>query len=81
MKIVDSFPESSLILVNAGNVYESSGYGGSYQLKYLLKVVEGECVSVELPEPMLHLDNVAVPMEGTSARYSEVTIVECLPKR
>jgi len=66
VKIVDSFPESSFILVTEDNVYESSGYGGSYQLKYLLKVVEGECVPVELPEPTLHLDNVAVPIEGTS---------------
>jgi len=64
--IVDSFPESNFIIINGGNVYESSGYGGSYQLKYLLKVVEGEGVSVELPEPRLYLDNLEVSPEGTS---------------
>jgi len=66
VKIVDSFPDSSFILINEGNVYESSGYGGSYQLKYLLRVVEGECVSVELPKPRLYLDNVEVSLEGAS---------------
>jgi hypothetical protein len=66
VKIVDSFPEGNFILINEGNVYESSGYGGSYQLKYLLRVVEGDGVSVELPTPKLYLDNVDVSLEGTS---------------
>jgi len=66
VKIVDSFPESNFILVNEGNVYESSGYGGSYQLKYLLRVVEGEGVSIELSKPLLYLDNVEISLEDTS---------------
>jgi len=66
VKIVDSFPESNFRLINEGNVYESSGYGGSYQLKYFLRIVEGEGVSVELPKPRLYLDNVEVSLEGTS---------------
>lgn len=66
VKIVDPFPESNFVLANEGNVYESSGYGGSFQLKYLLKVVKGEGISVELPEPRLYLDNVEVSPEGAS---------------
>jgi hypothetical protein len=66
VKIVDSFPESNFRLITEGDVYESTGYGGSYQLKYSLKVVEGEGVSVELPEPRLYLDTVEVSPEGTS---------------
>lgn len=67
VKIVDSFPESNFVLVNEGNVYESSGYGGSYQLKYWLKVVKGDDVSVELPKPKLYLDNFEVSLSGTSS--------------
>ena len=70
VKIVDSFPESNFILINEGNVYESSGHGGSYQLKYLLKVVEGGSASVELPKPRLFLDNVEILLEGTSPTLS-----------
>jgi len=66
VKIVDLFPESNFRLINEGNVYESSGYGGSYHLQYLLRVVEGEGVSFELPAPRLYLDNVEVSIEGTS---------------
>ena len=66
VKIVDPFPESYFTLTRESNVYESKGYGGSYQFEYLLSVVEGEGVSVELPEPRLYLDNVEVSIEGTS---------------
>jgi len=66
VNIVDSFPEGNFILVTEGNVYESSGYGGSYQLKYSLKVVEGDGVSVELPTPKLYLDNPEVSLSGAS---------------
>jgi len=66
VKIVDSFPESYFTLTSESNVYESKGYGGSYQFEYLLRVVEGEGVSVELPKPRLYLDNVEVSIEGTS---------------
>jgi hypothetical protein len=66
VKIVDPFPESYFTLTRESNVYESKGYGGSYQLKYLLRVVEGENVSIELPRPKLYLDNVEVSLEGAS---------------
>ena len=66
VKIVDPFPEGYFNLTSESNVYESSGYGGSYQLKYLLRVVEGEGVSIELPKPRLYLDNVEVSIAGAS---------------
>ena len=66
VKIVDSFPESNFSLLNEGNVFESSGYGGSYQLKYILRVVEAEGVYVELPPPKLYLDNVEISIEGSN---------------
>jgi hypothetical protein len=66
VKIVDIFPESYFALAGETNVYESSGHGGSYQLKYLLRVIGGEGVSTEFPEPRLYLDNVEVPLSGTS---------------
>lgn len=66
VKIVDPFPESNFILIDEGNVYESSGYGGSHQLKYLLKVVKGEDVSIELPKPRLYLDTIDISLSGTS---------------
>lgn len=44
VKITDPFPESNFKLVGGSNIYESSGYGGSYQFKYLLKVIGGVCI-------------------------------------
>jgi hypothetical protein len=66
VKIVDPIPESNFALASESNVYESTGYGGSYLIKYSLKVVGGEGVSTELPEPKLCLDNVEIPLKGTS---------------
>ena len=66
VKIVDPIPESNFALASESNVYESAGYGGSYLIKYSLKVVGGEGVSTELPEPKLCLDNVEIPLKGTS---------------
>ena len=68
VKIIDPFPEShfSLASENQTNVYQSQGYGGSYQLKYLLRVVGGEGASAEFPEPSLYLDGVEIPLSGTS---------------
>ena len=66
MKIVDPFPESFFALASGSNVYESSGYGGSYRLKYLLRVVGGEGISTEFPKPRLCLNNVEIPLSGTS---------------
>lgn len=66
VKIVDSFPENYLVIEGGTNIYETSGYGGSYQYKYSLKVIVGEGVSAELPKPRLYIDNVEVPLAGTS---------------
>src|SRR4030067_2044388 len=66
VKIVGSFPENYLVIEGGTNIYETSGYGGSYQYKYSLKVIVGEGVSAELPKPRLYIDNVEVPLAGTS---------------
>lgn len=68
VKIIDPFPESyfSLASENETNVYESQGYGGTNQLKYLLRVVGGEGASIELPEPRLYLDGAEISLSGTS---------------
>jgi hypothetical protein len=67
VKIVDYFPENNFQLINGSNIYESNGYGGSYQLKYLLKVIGNESASVELPKPSLYLDNFEIPLQGASS--------------
>jgi hypothetical protein len=66
VKITDPFPESNFKLVGGSNIYESSGYGGSYQFKYLLKVIGEESVSIELPKPRLYLDNSEILLSGES---------------
>ena len=66
MKIVDPVSEGYFFAVNGTNRYDSAGYGGAYILKYTLKVVAGEGRSVELPAPKLTLDNVEIPVAGTS---------------
>jgi len=66
VKIVDPFPESCFVLIGETNVYESNGYGGSYQLKYFLRVVRGNGESAEFPKPRLYLDGVEIPLSGTS---------------
>jgi hypothetical protein len=66
VKIVDPVDEGNFAMMGEGNVYESTGHGGSYQLKYLLRVVGGEGASVSLPKPRLFLDNVEIPLSGSS---------------
>ena len=66
VKIVGPFPESSFALIGETNIYESKGYGGSYHLKYLLKVIGEEAISIDLPKPRLYLDNVEIVLKGTS---------------
>ena len=66
VKIVDPFPESCFVLIGETNVYESNGYGGSYQLKYFLRGVRGNGESAEFPKPRLYLDGVEIPLSGTS---------------
>lgn len=67
VKIIDPFPESyfNLASENETNVCESQGYGGSYLLKYSLRVA-GADGTVEFPEPRLYLDGVEIPLIGTS---------------
>ena len=68
VKIIDPFPENrfSLASENETNVYQSQVQGGSYQLKYLLIVVDGEGESVAFPKPRLYLDHVEISLSGTS---------------
>jgi hypothetical protein len=72
VKIVDQFPESRFALVNGTNVYEYKGYGGSDQFTYELRVIAEEGV-VELPKPRLYLDNVEIPLSGTSPTLNIVS--------
>ena len=72
VKIVDPFPESRFALVNGTNVYEYKGYGGSDQFTYELRVIAEERV-VELPKPRLYLDNVEIPLSGTSPTLNIVS--------
>jgi hypothetical protein len=60
VKIVDSFPENNFQLAEGSNIHEASGYGGSYQIRYLLKVTNSQPTNVELPEPRLYLDNAEI---------------------
>ena len=64
VEIVDPFPENCFALEEGTNVYNSSGYGGSYQLKYSLRAVGGEGAAMELPKPRLYIDNVEVELTG-----------------
>lgn len=66
VKVVDSFPKDSFMLVSGSNIYESKGKGGSYIFSYSLKVIGGASSSIELPKPILHLDNVKIPLNGIS---------------
>jgi hypothetical protein len=75
VKIIDPFPESYFSLASEGetNVYQSQGYGGSYQLKYLLRVIGGDDASVKLPRPRLYLDGVEIPLSGESPTLNIVS--------
>jgi hypothetical protein len=68
VKIIDPFPESYLSLAseNETNIYQSQSYGGSFQVKYSLRVLSGEGEFVELPKPRLYLDDAEIPLTGTS---------------
>ena len=68
VKIIDYYAESyfSLASGNETNVYQSQGYGGSYHLKYLLRIIGQNDVHIELPKPRLYLDNDEIPLTGTS---------------
>ncbi len=65
VRVIDAFPEDQFALVAGSNVYEYTGYGGSDQFTYALKVV-AEVSDLELPESKLYLDNVEIPLTGTN---------------
>ena len=66
VKIADPISEGYFSVANGTNIYESTGYGGTYILKYILKVTGGAGASVELPKPKLTIDNVEIALSGTS---------------
>ena len=66
VKIVDPFPEKYFAIESVSNVYESKGAGGSYLFKYSIRVLRGEDLYFELPKPRLYLDNIEIPINGTS---------------
>jgi hypothetical protein len=66
VRIVDPFPDGYFTLADETNIFESSGYGGSHHLKYLLRAVGGEGVTIELPKPRLYLDSVEISLSGSS---------------
>lgn len=61
VRVVDLFPEDQFALADGSNIFEYTGYGGSDQFTYTLKVV-AEPDGLELPEPKLYLDNVEIPL-------------------
>ena len=63
VQIADSYPESNFELVSGNLTREYSGYGGGDQIQYLLKVTAGTGV-IELPKPILCLDNTEISLSG-----------------
>jgi hypothetical protein len=53
VEIVDPYPESSFQLVSGSNTLQYSGYGGSNQFQYLLKVIGDDVAAVESIKPRL----------------------------
>jgi len=66
VKIVDPFPEDYFILVDESNICEYRGRGPGPGFSYSLKVVGGLAESVMLPKPIFYLDEVEIPLSGTS---------------
>ena len=64
VKIADPISEGYFSVANGTNICESTGYGGTYILKYTLKVTGGAGASVELPKPKLTIDNVEIALSG-----------------
>lgn len=62
IRIVDSFPENTFQLIEGSNTFRASGYGGSYEIRYLLKITSLLSANIELPEPKLYLDAIEVPL-------------------
>ncbi len=73
VEIVDPYPQDAFKLVDGNNTIKYSGYGGSDQYSYLLKVTGNSEGAVELPKPKLYLDNTEIALLG-STEGLEVTI-------
>lgn len=67
VKIFDPFPDNNFELIGGNNTCYTNGYGGSYQLQYLLKVAKADHAYIELPKPLLYLDTIKVPLQGVNA--------------
>jgi hypothetical protein len=63
VRVVDQFPEDRFSLVGGSNIFEYTGYGGSPQFTYTLKVIS-EKNDAELQEPKIYLDNVEITLTG-----------------
>ncbi|MCW4009983.1 MAG: hypothetical protein NWF05_05120 [Candidatus Bathyarchaeota archaeon] len=66
VQIIDPLDENAFLLLNGTNIYQTAGYGGTSQLKYLLKAIGGQEAVVNLPTPELYLNNVKIRLTGTS---------------
>jgi hypothetical protein len=66
VRMVDPFPENVFQLMGGSNFLNYNGAGGGYQFTYLLKVINNTSISIELPKPQLYLDNIEIPLTGSS---------------
>lgn len=64
VQIVDVCPDN-FELISGSTTREYSGYGGSDQLLYLLKIIGGNGI-IELPKPELYLDSTPVSLSGNT---------------
>jgi len=66
VKVVDPYQEDYFILVTGSNTCEYHGGGPGPGFSYTLKVVGGQGKTVQLPQPKFSLDEVEIPLRGTS---------------
>jgi hypothetical protein len=69
VNITDSFPEGSFQLVSGNNTRQYNGYGGGNQIVYLLKVIGNTTSPIELPKPILCLDNIEIPVYNENQSF------------
>lgn len=74
VNIIDSFPENNFELISGNNTRQYNGSGGGDQFTYLLKVIDADVESVELPKPRLYLDGSEIPLTGASADLELLTV-------
>jgi hypothetical protein len=66
VKIADPVFEGNFAVANGTSILESTGYGGTYILRYTLRVTGGAGTTIELPRTKLTLDDAEIPLSGTS---------------